>query len=191
MRKGQRNHPNHFAINANLGTAWQLHGDLEQAALCLQQAVKLAPGKYQKAEEYHLKLVRLRLKHKKAATLDDLFGVRYVDAQGKYTPGKMAPAEKKKLPAAAVALVQQLALWLPADGRLLWQLAELANVHGDPRTAAAMMDGCVTQFAMNIPELRQHRQLTAPSRTNWPRTPASPAMRDMSPAWPLAPNGRW
>ena len=91
--------------------------DLEQAAQCLQLAVKLAPGKLQKAEEYHLKLVRLRQKNKKADVLDDLFGVRYVDDKGGYTPGKLAAAEKKKLPAAAVPIVQQLGLWLPGDGR--------------------------------------------------------------------------
>src|SRR6185295_16567000 len=110
-------------------------------------------------EEYHLKLVRLRLKNKKADGLDDLFGVRFVDAEGGYTPGKLAAAEQKKLPAAAIAIVQQLALWLPADGRLLWQLAELANAHGDVRTAAAIMDGCVTEFAMSAPELRRRRQV--------------------------------
>src|SRR5439155_15800139 len=92
LREGQRAHPNHFAINANLGTAWQMQGNLEQAAQCLQQAVKLAPGKLQKAEEYHLKLVRLRQKNKKADALDDLFGVRYVDDKGAYTPGKLAAA---------------------------------------------------------------------------------------------------
>ncbi len=160
LREAQRSHPKHFAINANLGTAWQLHGDLAQAALALQQAVKLAPGKFQQAEEYHLKLVRLRLKSKKADALDNLFGVRYVDDMGGYTPGKLAAAEKKKLPAASIAVVQQLGLWLPADGRLLWQLAELANAHGDVRTAAAMFDGCVTQFNLGAAELRKHRQIT-------------------------------
>jgi len=83
-----------------------------------------------------------------------------VDGEGKYRPGQLSTAESKKLPADAVAIVQQLALWLPADGRLLWQLGELANAHGDVKTAAAIMDGCVTEFAMNSPELRQHRQLT-------------------------------
>jgi hypothetical protein len=39
-------------------------------------------------------------------------------------------------------------------------LAELANAHGDVKTAAAIMDGCVTEFAMSHPELRRHRQLT-------------------------------
>jgi Tfp pilus assembly protein PilF len=161
LRSAQREHPNHFHLVANLGTAWQLQGDLEQAAACLEQAVRLAPGKLQKAEEYHLKLVQLRRKQaNKDEKLDDLFGVHFVDEDGKYHPGRLAAAESKKLPADAVAIVQQLALWLPADGRLLWQLAELANAHGDVKTAASIMDGCVTEFAMSNPELRQHRQVT-------------------------------
>jgi hypothetical protein len=183
LRTAQREHPNHFRLVANLGTAWQLQGDLEQSAVCLEQAVRLAPGKLQKAEEYHLKLVRLRShpltpaplppggrgedrrltplpRGEKAEGLDDLFGVRFVDDEGKYHPGRLAATERKKLPADAVAIVQQLALWLPADGRLLWQLGESANAHGDVKTAAAIMDGCVTEFAMSHPELRQHRQLT-------------------------------
>jgi Tfp pilus assembly protein PilF len=159
LRTAQRAHPNHFNIVANLGTAWQLQGELEQAAACLQQAVRLAPGKFQRAEELQLKLVRLRQRMARdAQDLDDLFGVRYVGASGRYEPGKLALAERKKLPSDAVALVQQLALWLPADGRLLWQLAELASAHGDVRTAAAVMDGCVTEFGMHAPELRRHRQ---------------------------------
>jgi tetratricopeptide (TPR) repeat protein len=161
LRPAQRAHPRHFHIAANLGTAFQLQGDLQQAALCLEQSVRLAPGKYQKAEEYHLKLVRLRLRDRgDVRDVDDLFGVRYVDDRGDYTPGKLAAAEKKKLPASAAAIVQQLALWLPSDARLLWQLAELANAHGDVRYAAAMMDGCVTQFGLQAPLLRRHRQLT-------------------------------
>src|SRR5438552_7313558 len=60
LRTAQREHANHFRLVANLGTAWQLQGDLEQSAVCLEQAVRLAPGKLQKAEECHLKLVRLR-----------------------------------------------------------------------------------------------------------------------------------
>jgi hypothetical protein len=167
LRAAQREHPNHFRLVANLGTAWQLQGGLEQAAVWLEQAVRLAPGKLQKAEEYHLKLVRLRQKEitlspsaEKRTGLDDLFGVRFVDDEGQYHPSRLAAAERKKLPADAVAIVQQLALWLPADGRLLWQLGELANAHGDVKTAAAIMDGCVTEFAMSSPELRLHRQLT-------------------------------
>jgi hypothetical protein len=159
LRPAQRDNPQHFRLAANLGTAWQLHGDLEQAAACLRVAVRLASGKYQKAEELHLKLVRLRLKEDKdARDLDDLFGVKYVGASGKYEPGKLAADQRKALPSDAAALVQQLALWLPADGRLLWQLAELAAVHGDVTTAAAILDGCVTEFNMRGDELRAHRQ---------------------------------
>jgi Tfp pilus assembly protein PilF len=161
LRTAQREHPNHFRVNANLGTAWQLRGDLDQAALCLENAVTLSPGKYQKAEEYHLKLVRSRLRaEKNSQDMDDLFGVRFVDDKGEYTPGKLAPTDAKKLPSNAAAIVQQLGLSLPTDGRLLWQLAELANAHGDPKMAAAIFDGCVTEFGMNNPELRRRRQIT-------------------------------
>src|SRR5262249_25756386 len=143
LREAQRAFPNHFTIAANLGTAWQLAGDLAQAAAALQQAVHLAPGKLLQAEEYHLKLVRQRLKQGKAVQeLDDLFGVRYVGPKGEYEPGKLADDERKKLPPRAAAVLQQLALWLPADGRVLWQLAELAAAHGDVGSAAAMADGC-------------------------------------------------
>jgi tetratricopeptide (TPR) repeat protein len=159
LRAAQREHPNHFHVAANLGTAWQLQGDLEQAASALQQAVRLAPGKWQKAEECQLKLVRLRQREKRGTQeLDDLFGVRFVGDSGQYEPGKLAAEQRKKLPGETLALAQQLALWLPADPRLLWQLAELANAHGDVRTAAAMMDGCV-EFGLRTPELLEHRRL--------------------------------
>jgi len=161
LRAAQREHPTHFRIAANLGTAWQLQGDLDQAALSLGQAVKLAPGRYQKAEEAQLKLVRLRKADAKGAQdLDDLFGVRYLNDKGTYEAGRLAAEERKKLTGSSVALMQQLALWLPADGRLLWQLAELANAHGDVKTAAAIMEGCVSEFGMTHADLRKHRQLT-------------------------------
>lgn len=160
LRTAQREHPHHFRIVSNLGTAWQLQGDLHQAALCLEEAVRLAPGKHQRAEELQLKLVRLRQRQRNdAQDLDELFGVRYVGTKGTFEANALAAAERKKLPADAAALIQTLALWLPADGRLLWQLAELANAHGDVRTAAAIFDGCVTEFGLGHPELRRRRQL--------------------------------
>lgn len=158
LQKAQRAHPNHFALNANLGTAWQRFGDLRQSIAALEQAVKLAPGKYQAFEEAHLRLVRTRQRGQ-AGELDDLFGVRFGNDKGVYEPGKFSDAERKKLPAKAVAIAQQLALWLPADGPLLWQLAELANAHGDFKNAAAMMEGCVVSFGMSNPTLRKHRQI--------------------------------
>jgi hypothetical protein len=161
LRAAQREHGQHFRVVANLGTAWQLHGDLVQAAACLQEAVKLAPGKLEKEEQLHLNLVRLR-QHERggAQELDDLFGVKYRGDNGEYQAGRIAEAERKKLPVDAAALLQQLGLWLPADGRLLWQMAEVDNAYGDVRTAAAIMDGCVGDFGMRSAELRQHRQAT-------------------------------
>ena len=159
LQPAQREHPRNFRLAANLGTAWQLSGDLDQAAACLQQSAQLAPGRYQRAEELHLKLVKARLRQPRdAQDLDDLFGVRYVGPDGKYAAGRLDAAERKKLPDDAPAVVQQLGLWLPADGRLLWQMAELAAVNGDVTTAAAICDGCVTEFGMRGAELRAHRQ---------------------------------
>ncbi|HKI34746.1 MAG TPA: DUF3299 domain-containing protein [Gemmataceae bacterium] len=159
LRTAQRAYPSHFKIVANLGTAYQLSGELDQAAAALREAVRLSPGKNQEAEKAHLRLVEQRRKQPKdSQDLDDLFGVRYVGDGDKYQPGQLAAAERKKLPEDAAAVAQQLALWLPADGKLLWQLGELASAHGDVRTAAAIMDGCVTEFGLRSPDLRAHRR---------------------------------
>ncbi len=160
LEPAQRDHPKSFRIAANLGTAWQMSGDLDQAAACLEQSADLAPGKYQRAEKLHLRLVRLRAREPRGAQdLDDLFGVSYVGADGKYAAGRLDEAQRKALPDDAPALLQQLGLWLPADGRLLWQMGEMAAVNGDATTAAAILDGCVTEFGLRSPELRLHRQM--------------------------------
>jgi tetratricopeptide (TPR) repeat protein len=159
LRPAQRDNPTHFHLAANLGTAWQLQGDLAQAAACLQQAVRLAPGKLQKAEELHLKLVRLRARQPRdTQDLDNLFGIHHGGPAGKYEPGRLSDADRKALPADAVALVQQLALWLPADARLQWQLGELAAAGGDLSAAASLLDGCVIEMGLRSPDLRAHRQ---------------------------------
>ena len=159
LRTAQRENPKHFQLLANLGTAWQMQGDLAQAAACLEQAIHLVPAKLREAERLHLKLVRLRARQSRdAQTLDDLFGIQYIGPDGKFEAGRLAAAQRKRLPDDAIALVQQLALWLPADGRLLWQLAELAGANGDVATAAAIMDGCVTEFGLRAVALREHRR---------------------------------
>jgi hypothetical protein len=159
LRAAQRENSKHFHLLANLGTAWQMQGDLTQAAACLEQAIRLAPAKLRSAEQLHLKLVRLRAHEPRDAQgLDDLFGIQYVGPSGAFEAGRLAEAQRKHLPADAVALVQQLALWLPSDGRLLWQLAELAGANGDVATAAAIMDGCVTEFGLRSTDLRRHRR---------------------------------
>lgn len=162
LRPAARQFPDHFRIAANLGTAWHLAGDLEQAAVHLEDAARLAPEQFRDAERLHLKLVKLRQKEGRALKLDavdDLFGAKYVGESGNAEAGTIAAGEMKKLPANAAALIQQLALWLPADGRLLWQVGEIANAFGDVRTAAAILDGCVSEFSLPSPDLRKRRQL--------------------------------
>ena len=159
LRRAQSDHPKHFHLAANLGTAWQMQGDLAQAAATLEQAVRLAPESQRRAEQLHLKLVRLRNQRTAdGQALDDLFGVQYVGPSGRFEPGRLAEAQRKRLSPDAIALVQQLALWLPADGLLLWQLAELAGANGDFATAAAILDGCVTEFGLRAADLQKHRR---------------------------------
>lgn len=141
LRPAVRKSPEHFRLAANLGTAWQLAGDLDQAASALEEAVRLAPKGWKAAEELHLKLVRARAKEKPGAdALDDLF-------------------DFKKLPADALALTQQLAAWLPADPRVLWQLAEVTHAVGDVRTAANLFDGVVMDFGFKGEAARERRRL--------------------------------
>ena len=139
LRPAVRANPDHFHLAANLGTAWQLAGDLEQAAAALDDAVRLAPSRAKPFEQAHRNLVKLRQNEPKGSTaLDALF-------VGKPTDD-------------TVSVVQQLALWLPGDGRLLWQLGEAAFATGDTRMAANILDGCVTEFAMKSDGLRRNRQ---------------------------------
>jgi tetratricopeptide (TPR) repeat protein len=153
LRTAQRENPKDFTLAANLGTAWQMQGDWAQAAACLEQAVLLAPPKQRPLERLHLKLVRLRARQAAdAVELDDLFGLRY------QTAGQLTETERKSFPKDAVAHLQQLALWLPADGRLLWQLGELAGANGDTAIAAAILEGCVTEFGMRSDKLNAHRR---------------------------------
>jgi hypothetical protein len=163
LRPAARQHPEHFQIAANLGTAWQMLGDLESALLVLDEAVRLAPETCREFEQYHRKLVKLRLAEGRLAqnfrSVDDLFSCRYVGKSGQPEAGGIAATEREKLPENAVAIVQQLALWLPNDGRLLWQLGELANASGDIRTAANILDGCVTELGIKSEELRARRLL--------------------------------
>lgn len=138
LRPAARTHAEHFRLAANLGTAWQMNGDLDQARIALSDAVASAPKELKEAERLHLKLVTLRAKEKKnSPSLDDFFG--------------NAP------PKNAVALVQQLCIWMPNDPKLLWQLAELANTDGDVRTAANLLDGAVTEFGLKSEEARARR----------------------------------
>ena len=159
LRPAQVANPKHFRLAANLGTAWHLQGRLAQAAAALEQAVRLAPPALAPAERLHLTLVRARANEKaNTQSLDDLTGVRFVGPSGRYEPGQLAVGQRKALTAEVVGRLQMLALWLPGDARLLWQLAEVAGASGDVAAAAAIMDGCVTEFGLRDADLLAHRK---------------------------------
>lgn len=89
-----------------------------------------------------------------------LFGeVKFVNDAGVYEPGKLAADEKKKLPADAMAVVQQLLLWSPEDTGLYWLLGELYAVDGQFEEAKRIFDICVdTRQYSNRKVLKDHRQ---------------------------------
>ena len=78
--------------------------------------------------------------------------------------GSSPNASEKKLSPELVADVQRLALSLPGDARVLWQLGELANAYGEVRTAARMFDGCVTEFGLSSPRFRERGKSFEPRR---------------------------
>jgi tetratricopeptide (TPR) repeat protein len=111
-------------------------------------------------ETFYAKLLRQRAREKlkphglKDEKLDALFDdgksppapLQYVGASGRFEPGRIAAAEKAKLPRDAADIVQQLLVWLPEDNRLYWQLGEIYNAAGSPddmRTAYALFDDLV------------------------------------------------
>lgn len=66
--------------------------------------------------------------------------VRFVNEAGGFEPGSLAAASKTSLPEDAVAVVQQMLLWQPADTNLYWLLAELYAARNRLRTAAVIYD---------------------------------------------------
>jgi len=160
LRDARRIDPKYYRAAAGLGIAWAAAGDWNQAANAFDDAVGLAPAAWKGVDAAHRSLARARAKEAKDADgLDDLFGVRFVGESGKPEAGKIAAAERKKLPAAAVAVVQHLLTRSPADARLLWQLGEVANTTGDVRTAANILDGCVGDFGLKSEDARARRKV--------------------------------
>jgi tetratricopeptide (TPR) repeat protein len=169
---------NNFMALANLGTAFELDGRIDRALDCLQQLKEVWPAAwpgftpaqlawYRRAEGYQFSLLRARALHaardraqeRGVPGLDDLFGVRFVDEGGAYAPGSVSASERAKLPPDALAVVQQLLIWMPADTRLYWLLAELMNANGDIAGAASIMEECAWARRYDAPGLRQHRQV--------------------------------
>jgi hypothetical protein len=84
--------------------------------------------------------------------------LRFVGPQGTYMAGGIADAERAKLPPDALAIVQQLVLWHPFDGRLYWLLGELYNAEGDVETAYAILDECTNGMAVTNETIKEHRR---------------------------------
>jgi hypothetical protein len=82
-----------------------------------------------------------------------------VGDSGRYEAGKIAASERAKLPPDAVAIVQQLLIWLPDDTLLYWQYGELLNANGDVTSAAQVFDDCAWRRRLDSAELKQHRQI--------------------------------
>ena len=177
-------------VFANLATAHQLAGRLDRALSYLQQVKDFWPREwpglsreqlkwYERVEKYHLRLVRLRYREslqpsagrtRASESLDDLFGgdkgpVRFIGENASYEAAKMAAKEQQKLPEDALAIVQQLLVWIPGpapgmeDPRLFWLLGELYNAWGDPQTASQVFGTLVWSYRFDAPDLREHRKI--------------------------------
>ncbi len=121
--------------------------------------------------DYHVRFLSHRMRQDEGPKnshglleLDPLFRaketgepVRCVGDSGQWKPGTIAAAEKAKLPADAIAILQQLLLWYPSDDRLVWQLAELYNALGDLPAADRLFDMCVKEMYTKSQEARDHR----------------------------------
>ncbi len=135
-------------------------------------------------KQYHRWLrVRLADAGKKGSTDDEPYplfaGVTFAGAE-------LPPAEKAKLPADAVAVVQQLALWSPTDTGLLWLLAEVYAATGLLREADDALDMCTWSAGMTGPKrLMEHRKSVRAAVEKLPPvtddilpTPPAPAEED-------------
>jgi tetratricopeptide (TPR) repeat protein len=155
---------------------------------------------YREAEKYQLKLLLLRLRESQRKQppdqLDPLFDtggekVQFVGPGGKYEPGKLAAAERQKLPANALAIVEQLVLWDPDDLRLRWLAAELFNAEGEMGAARDLLVYLSWNEGFNPPELKEHRDILvrqAPAPQTAVETPApTPDKVEPTSPWPTNP----
>lgn len=127
-------------------------------------------------KDYFLPLLRARRVEGTSSnvrdTLDPLFrypptekgkpglAIDFVAEDGQYKLDGIAEAAKAALPDDALAVVQQLLLWMPDDSRLMWLLGELYHAKGDIETAAVIFDECVREPRnYSSPVLMEHRQL--------------------------------
>jgi hypothetical protein len=151
-----------FRILATLAHLYAVRGDwveairLHDSALLDAEFPNDLPGTtpeqrkwlHRAEQEYYRKWLRIRQQEVSARLPPEsedvlpLFSAKFVNESGVYEPGKLAPAERAKLPPDAVAIVQQLILWNPDDPRMHWLLGELYAANGRLREAEKILDDC-------------------------------------------------
>lgn len=182
-----RQHPEVFLLQSHLATAYDLNGDRIRAVETMRDCLDAWPKEwhelsdaqrellmklgwnegpyafYREVETYYLKLLRLRSREPKAAefeAVDALFDVKFVNEAGAFEPGKIAKAEKAKLPRNAQKIVQQLLVWQPRDLRLQWLYGEILNANGTPsdiKAARVIFDDIVYNEKVRAKELMARR----------------------------------
>jgi tetratricopeptide (TPR) repeat protein len=176
LRDAARMGRNNFQAISDLAILFLAQGQYQDALQYLGDAKLLRPKKLPdvsaeqlawvfKVDDVVRRLVRGRLgeRSKKIppseVTPDDLFGVEFVGDGGKYQAGVIASAQKAKLPEDAIAIVQQMLLWTPADARLYWLLGELYNASGQLDKALTIMNECKDARRFQPDTLREHSQI--------------------------------
>ena len=195
LAAGPARHPQNFRLAANLGTAWQVSGDLDQAAACLEQSADLAPGKYQRAEKLHLKLVRLRAASRATPGTSTTCSASATSAPTASTRSVGSTTRSaRRCPTTPPPWCSSWGCGCRPTADCSGRWRELAAVTGDVTTAAAILDGCVTEFGLRNPELRRHRQTLrdaadalSPATTPTPSRPTTPVPSRSS----RSRRGRW
>jgi hypothetical protein len=120
-----------------------------------------------------------------------IFPIKFVNAEGVYAPGSLAAAERGKLPADAIATVQQLLLWFPNDARLYWLLGELYTATGDIAVGRRILDECVSEAWKygNRKVLQTHRHAVIAADDARPKTAPVEDVPLAQPADPAPPTG--
>jgi hypothetical protein len=165
-----------FPIHSHLALLFHLQGQPDAVPYQLE-SISMRPKEmsgyrpeqipwFLRAERVLLDVFKKRMKEQLAAggrpsveTPDAIFNVDFVGDSGQYEAGKLAEEQKKNLPDDAVAVVQQLLLWLPQDARLYWLLGELYNAQGDVAAAATIFKECADSRNFQPKLLHEHRRI--------------------------------
>ncbi len=205
LNQAEATDPGNFKVQANLATAYFLLDSRDRAVYYQQRVVRimsgLCPGYTsaqlhwpRRVETYFLKYLGLRLAEGRrpptrggaelTPLTDALFpSLRFVGPDGEYPLGRLAPAQQARMPADAVAVVEQLLLDLPHDPdlNLYWLLAELLNANGDVPDAADLLGYLVFNRGLSAREARRHDLVLRQAKA------LVPYVKDFRLAWWLTP----